>query len=147
VFSGCDVCQGLNWGGDAEVALDEPLNLRANTFSFDFDVNYVNPDTDERFVNPDMVGPFTTSLEGSNHIRVKRVKGTANMVANGDLEKTKERRVTVAGGTRTVTTASGTTRLADVALAVTLAGGSLAFDGASGSFGDTTNGTVETMRL
>jgi hypothetical protein len=127
LFSGYDVCEGLNWGGDTEVVLDKPLNLSANAVAFELDVNYVNPDTGEHFV--------------------RHVKGTIALSANGDLEKSRERRVSLTGGVRTVVTATGNSRFADVTGTVTVDDVPLAFGGSSGVLGETKNGTVETTRL
>lgn len=123
-YGGRDLCNFLSFGGNTTVELTVPItNVSTVTFPFDFNVQYVNTETNERFE--------------------KRLTGSITITASGDFEKSRRTEVSQTQTSRTVRRSKGNTREATVTINASLDGVPQSLPITDGEIGTVKNGTLE----
>lgn len=127
-YFGRDLCEKLSFGGGVTVPLTVPIaGINTITFPFDFDVNYVNTDTGERFT--------------------RRITGSVTVTATGDFERSRRTEISDTQQQRVVTRYKGSTREATVNLTIAVDGTSQTMPITSGELGTVRRGTREVTRF
>jgi hypothetical protein len=126
-YFGRDLCEKLSFGGGSTTTLTVPIaGISTISFPFDFDVNYVNTDTGERFT--------------------RHVSGSVTITATGDFEKSRRTEISDTQVQRTVTRSKGNTREANISLDLKLDGVPQSMPIQSGELGTSKKGTIEITR-